>query len=477
MVDSVNADRKSIYLVSKKIDMLGDGAPEFDEVRMRLQTAPSRIAMNCSRLVAHRIGEILRRQNIPVYLMPLRRPHRRPVARMSPGMKFRMSLRQIGPRFRRLSPLARMIMGALVIIGLVLPVLTWKSLKKYSESLASIAQSGELPVLSNREIALAMLDATAEVQFGRSSSLGFFVAPDLLLTQSRCLGEKAENAEVITKNGERFTAWVLHRDDWLGVALLRVAGGDQAFLELGESTFVERGEPFHLLERDGREEIRVREGIVRRSDHFDLGRSYILLDADGASGGSPVGDRYGRVAGIITAGVSRSDGVYAMLPVNYLVDGENALLHRPMPEDSRNAWRRRLEKTAEEDRILFDKARRNFGQPSILRADRVDSEKVDVLLAVEGEKPEVGATYFFRFVQGKVLQCRVSGQVRTWDEFSPGMDDVFLQRRFLWLQRHERRAKLYSSTLCLVTWACPGDLSDDNLFIGFEGQDGIPIHS
>jgi len=477
MVDSVKLDRRSIYLIAKKIDLLGDGAPEFDEVRMKLRSAPSRIAMNCPRLLAHRIGEILRRQNVAVYLMPLRRPHRRPVESVSPVLRLRAAFRRILAKFRMLPPMMKIAGVILLIIGFALPVLTWKALENYNESLIALGESGDPPFLSNREVAFLMLDSAAEVYFGESSCLGFFVSPDLLLSKARFLGSEGESAEVVSKKGERFTAWVLRRDDWHDIALLRIVGGEEPFLKLSDGAFLERGEALSFLQREEPNKIRVREGIVMDPDQFNLGRSYILLDAEGASEGSPVSDGFGRVVGIVTAGVSRSEGKCAVIPINYLVDGEDAMLRRPMGEEIQKSWRRRLKDVAEKDRALFESAKADFGQPVIVQVDFVDSENIDVMLVAQGDEPIAGSEYFFELGLKDTLLCRLTGHVTRWDEVLPGTNDVFLRRRLLWLRRHARGAKLYTSVLRLVTWACPGDLSEKNLLLGFEGEDGIPINS
>ncbi len=78
----------------------------------------------------------------------------------------------------------------------------------------------------------------------RSSGSGFFVSPDGLILTVETVVAGAEEITALTFEGEALPARVVGREGHFNLALLKVAGEDHPYLELGDSSLLQEG---HLV--------------------------------------------------------------------------------------------------------------------------------------------------------------------------------------------------------------------------------------
>ena len=83
---------------------------------------------------------------------------------------------------------------------------------------------GEGRALTTRDIARKTLLSAASLTCARSGGAGFFVTPELLLTNEHVLCREGEALTVRLRDGRALPGRVLQRDDWKDLALVSVPG-------------------------------------------------------------------------------------------------------------------------------------------------------------------------------------------------------------------------------------------------------------
>lgn len=477
LVDAQDLDPRAIYLAAKKIDLLGGEAPDFDELRDRLRVTPSRIAGNCTRELAKQMIDILHRQGIPARYAHLRRPRRKILENERFSLKVRRALKGLQSYLGTFSKARKLTFGALFLLGGGLMVVTWIGLSKASSG-TSPGKSIELPVSrSGREIAFDAIRSSAELTSHARRGLGFFVAPNLLVSSVRLADEEGDSPEIVMSGGDRRVGRVEKSNEWVGLSLIRLEGPGVPFLELGDATELERGEALNLLNRSGKSELSMAQSVVTQPLLTDLGRLYFLIAAQFASDGAPVLDRSGRVVGIITEGIPCSEGVYPVIPVNALINGEKALLSNPVDRNADKRWEERMEAVRREDRAAFAKLRSGLSRPRLESARISDPQTIEVRLFEVALQAPSGEELFFEVLRGREVLCRLNQSLTEWEEVTGEIEDARLYRRLVWMRHHLPEGRFYFSRIRLVSWACSEDLSGASLSLasGAQGGTRVPI--
>ena len=192
------------------------------------------------------------------------------------------------------------------------------------------AAQSEPPELTTRQIASVAMPATVSLRCENSVGSGFFVSPDLILTNAHVLCDRGWMKAILSDGREMQVTPVKTRRD-VDLALVRIQGqvgtpialGDAGMLAVGDKV-VMVGSPFGL-------EFTVHEGLVSSLTRSIDGVAFIQLDAEinpGNSGG-PLVDSHGRVVGIVSRKLAVADGIGLALPINYAYDKQNQLVAAP----------------------------------------------------------------------------------------------------------------------------------------------------
>jgi len=461
-----------MYLAAKEIDLLGPEAPEFQEVFLKLQTASPLIAGDCSRRLAGRIINVLRRHGIPARMQPLRRPAKKEKAAGHPLLRFRLEMKRSLAFLGELSPAVRMTLILILILcsGLFLAALKFHAGagEDLSPQPAADADGDSLPL---KDLLFRAGRSNVEITVKDGQVTAFFVAPQLLLAPSRVA---EDTVTVSLPDGRKLPARVERNDPWIGVALLRVAGADEAFLRLGDATRLERGQPLILSGRPRGGGMVATQGVLTGVDHVDLGRDYLILEAKSAVEGSPILDDTARVVGIMTAGITKREGSHAAIPVNYVTDGEKALFPQPRDLAAAARWRKTLEKIRLEDDAGYRKFRTARDRPFLLKAEKKAAEIITVTLWKFQARTPAPEELFFDIRRGREILCRLPVNSGPWREFS-GKDGEELFRWNQWLQHHDPRGRLFVAKPELVSWACRGEISGAELVLASGNPDGSHV--
>lgn len=312
--------------------------------------------------------------------------------------------------------------------------------------------------ISTQELALIAEHATVQLSCGERLGAGFFVAPDLVVTNAHVLCPDTAEVTVTSSDGRTGRGRVLDTDEWLDVGLVRVSGVDGVPLELADVTRLERGDPVVMMGSPHGMDFTLTRGIVSHPSRQILGISYLQVDAGinpGNSGG-PLLEADGRAVGIVSMMVGQASNLGLALPVNYLADGPDALLaNRPFDFD-RDRWRERLQVAAEADRKMAAEARNNVSRPGLVAA-RFEGRGSVTALVVRWSDERPGDEHFsFDLSRGGAGLCSPTGDASRWRLISDGLEFEARGSRYMqWLERHHLARGVFASPVSLNMSGCP----------------------
>jgi len=202
----------------------------------------------------------------------------------------------------------------------------------------SIVVSGPAPAASNtvataptvsiENVVSASLPAVASIDTGSGRGSGFFIRPDLVVTNNHVV--EGQNSVTLRVGGAQYTARVMTTSPAVDLALLQVynANPQQATLRLGTAATARPGEEVIAIGYAlGALSNTVTRGIVSA---LRKAGSVTLIQTDAAinpgNSGGPLLDRDGTVIGINSMGISKQvgEGVAFAIAIDHaiaLVDG------------------------------------------------------------------------------------------------------------------------------------------------------------
>jgi hypothetical protein len=186
-------------------------------------------------------------------------------------------------------------------------------------------------VLSLRQLALRGLPSTVALRCPSSVASGFFVAPELVLTNAHALCPGGQSMEVTFSDGQKLMASVSSSDAQLDLAVLRVPLAKAPPLPLGDIGMAAVGDMVAFIGSPMGLDFTVHEGTISSLSRSARGVALIQLDAKvnpGNSGG-PLLDDQGRVIGIVTMKHAQAEGIGLAVPINYAYGGDHPLLKTP----------------------------------------------------------------------------------------------------------------------------------------------------
>jgi S1-C subfamily serine protease len=290
--------------------------------------------------------------------------------------------------------------------------------------------------LSPRELAQRSLPSTVSLRCRHSVGSGFFVAPDLVLTNAHVLCPSDENVQVVTSDERKFVGQVLRANETVDLGLVRVIGAEATPLPMGDVADLAVGDKVMIIGSPVGLEFTVHEGSVSSLQRSAYGVAYVQLDAKvnpGNSGG-PVIDGEGRVVGVVSLKVAGgAEGIGLALPINYAYSTELDFVDPPAPNAaSSKAFARMLARAKDESSGQGRPTRVGRGPtgapPEVTEIDdapllvsaHVDQYTRLVVRLVRIADREPGfEEVSVKMWSGTEAFCTIKGDVSAWTEIDP----------------------------------------------------------
>jgi S1-C subfamily serine protease len=205
--------------------------------------------------------------------------------------------------------------------GFVAPVIGTITLRPPTEP-ATNAVVAPTPTGSIEDVVSRALPAVASIDTGNSRGSGFFVRPDLVVTNNHVI--EGQNTVTLEAGGNKYTARVMSASPAIDLALLQVynANPQQPTLRLGSAASARPGEEVIAIGYAlGALSNTVTRGIVSAVRETQNNVTLIQTDAainPGNSGG-PLLDRSGTVIGINSMVISKGQGLGFAIAVDHAV--------------------------------------------------------------------------------------------------------------------------------------------------------------
>jgi serine protease Do len=296
--------------------------------------------------------------------------------------------------------------------------------------------AGARPVVagrSTRELAQSALRAAASLRCRESVGSGFFVAPDLVVTNAHVLCPAGESIQVGLSDDRKYPGQVVHRDDAFDLGLVRVYGAKVQPMPLGDVGDIGVGDRVVIVGSPVGLDFTVQEGSISSLQRSSNGVAYLQLDAKVSPGnsGGPVVDSQGRVVGIVCMKVSGEgvEGIGLAIPINYVYGSPLGFVSPPSPAAaSSEAFKQMVARALGGAESGIREARADAPEeppgaddrPLLVmgHVDQYDRLVVGVVRATEFPPgfEEVTVTLW----SGTDAFCTVKGDISTWKQVEPG---------------------------------------------------------
>jgi serine protease Do len=445
VVNSAPSDPRLRYQLAKSLSGLPAPAPSFSAAQQALGIPHAVLIQSVTRETARQILEVVREHK----------------GKGSSTLHVDEFVQEAPARGNAFSFLITVCLLALA--GFAIYAWTWRTRNESTEidmpAGARVAASG--PPLDVRAIAERATPATVMLRCSESLGSGFFVGPDLVLTNAHVLCPAGESMRAVFSNGREASAKVVRHDDWLDLAVVKVEGSGVQPLPLGDATGLRTGDRVVFIGTPEGLEFTVHQGIVSNTARSVFGTAFLQIDGNVNSGnsGGPLLDDQGRVVGIVTAKLERADGLGFVLPINYAYEWTAQLLPAPArPQPDTESWKVLLTKVAEADRREVTRLASEKPQPALLALTSLPGQGVVALLAQRSSSPPHArrVTLLFR-TSGRVL-CEVDAMVDEWEKVDGARQRAGSDSRYLeWLKRNGLLPEVYQGIAPLRLDNCPAE--------------------
>jgi S1-C subfamily serine protease len=338
----------------------------------------------------------------------------------------------------------------------------------------SSGPQGSAPAgLTSAEIAQRALASAVSLRCPDSVGSGFFVAPDLVMTNAHVLCDGSQALRVTFADGRQASGTPLRSDAGLDLALVQVAGGRGVPLPLGDAGTLKVGDHIVMIGSPVGIDFTVHQGSVSSLSHNDLGLAYIQVDATvnpGNSGG-PLIDEGGRVVGVVSLKQRNAEGIGYALPINYAYNGRAPLVASPLKSPSigfaRMAGAAQTKDQAEAQQLAAQGQR-----PGVVAAAvRGSAILVQVVWPAPSSPSPLVLSFDLRSNTGDPL-CTLEGEVEQWQKLeAQGGGSVLPPRMKAWLDRHGFASDLYVGVVALGWSQCPQDRFAPGMSLEMRGAD------
>lgn len=407
VLDVPVADPRARYQISRGLDALGPPAPVFAVAQRELASPRPVLARGLTREVARRLLA-----NITEL-----------------GLQGQAVSRQKEKPESRVPPFA--IAGVLAALLVLAVVIAFSGREKPGSAPepppegttlqpdalpARISESRTPRPLSPRDLAEIATPSTVVLRCGGSLGSGFFVTPDLVLTNAHVVSLD-DTVKILFSDGRKLEGQVEERHTQLDIALVRVSSAAAEPLPLGDATGLRTGDRVVFVGTPEGMDFTVHEGIVSHTARQVLGVAYLQIDANvnpGNSGG-PVLDTTGRVVGIVTAKVDGAEGLGIALPVNYAYEGDSPLLPKPRPAPDSRTWEALLARIQEENRKTAETVSVEVTKPILVSYTPLYAKgEIRVTVGRISDHEPVPENFLFTFRKPGRMLCGVPTSVERW---------------------------------------------------------------
>lgn len=437
------ADGRSRYQIARGLSKMGPGAPSFAAAQQTVAIPGSVLVSAVTREVARKALAILEEHG---------------------GLGRTMAVTEDAPVVVRKT-------GRLTTVGIMalLLVAGGVPLWKYIQHLKAETETEQLgfgdpdttqgPELGRKEMTERATTATVSLRCASSIGSGFFVAKDLVLTNAHVLCRQGESLRAVFANGRELPATPEHRDDWLGLALVRVPGANVEPLPLGDATSLRKGD--QVLTVGAPEGLdTIQEGTLSNRLHGVLGIGFLDIQAklNEHSSGGPLLDKHGLVVGVISQENYPERGF--ALPINYAFSGASPLLPAPSHSaPSSQRWAKLLTDMASLDRREVEQG--NHGRSVLIGLTVPSAGGLVAVVALRSQRQPTGQIMTFHFRGPANIEiCEIEAAADNWSKVSDttlstaqGASSRYIQ----WLRRNGLDQNAYVGFAELDLRTCPSE--------------------
>ena len=460
-------ESRAAYEVAREIKAQWDDLP-FVQLKRGLEGEDVAMVSGVTRAEGHEIAEALQDHGVTVALVSqaaeeLKTSRTSPRTGAFPGPSFEPSSEpSAGFGGPRLAIAIAVVVAAALGGGAVLLLLGGDGgdvVEALRPALAtdSAAPNESLHELTTREIADRALTSTVTLRCPDSEGAGFFVAPDLIVTNNHVLcGKGAGGIDVVLADGRIEHGQPMRRDEKLDVAVVRIGERLGTPIPLGDATTLRHGDKVVVIGNPHGLELSLTQGVVSHNARNVMGVSYIQVDANvnpGNSGG-PLFDSYGRAVGVVSMMVGEASGLGLALPVNYLYEGARPFVESPESADS-SAWERLLAKISSDDLQEAEEMAATFEKPGLLGAYLTPRGQVIAVVIWQAPQAPVRESYYFELHRNDQAFCAGADNVEGWREVSDSFLELMDEPTRLWLEEKGLLPSLYAGIGKLNLGDCP----------------------
>jgi serine protease Do len=293
--------------------------------------------------------------------------------------------------------------------------------------------------VSSRVLAQRALTSAASMRCQDSVGSGFFISPELVVTNAHVLCPPGETIKVGLSNESSWSGEVVHRDSTLDLALVRAAGANASPLPLGDVGDVAAGDRVMIVGSPVGLDFTVQEGSLSSLQRSANGVAYLQLDAKVSPGnsGGPVIDAQGRVVGVVAAKVTGQsvEGIGLAIPINYVYSTALSFITPPSPAAAASSAFQQMVARAQKGSTdgALREARSATPQPAafderpLLIAGHVDQygNLVARVVRITDFQPrfeEIAVTVY----NGLDAFCTIKGDIAAWKELEASLAAVGL---------------------------------------------------
>jgi hypothetical protein len=319
----------------------------------------------------------------------------------------------------------------------------------------------EPPVPSAEQVAERAIASTVRLRCNDRVGAGFFVGPELLLTNAHVVG-KSRHVDVTFESGLVAKGRVVERDEWYDYSVIEVRGVEVQPLAVADATTLQRGDPVYFAGSPKGLDFTFSRGIISHPERMIQGVGYLQVDAavnPGNSGG-PLLDEHGDVVGLMTMVVGEGSNLGLVLPINYLSQARK-LRHEELFEALDNdAWQAFVERAEEQNRQAVEDFRAQQGTIELVDVQYGDDGTFRAVVGQWNDTRPESVKLRFALVDGDRVLCRPSGTVSRWSRGASRTELRKQDPRFaLWLERNHLLQTMYLGQTPLSMSGCPDPLT------------------
>jgi serine protease Do len=424
----------------------------FLELKERIDVAPGALWTDLDRATAEEVSAVLAANGVGADLEP---------AGGDTEQSRRRSHRSLRPTWPQL-----VAAGALVVLGGLALIAMLDGFS--TDTVSPPAQPADSAPLPSAEIGRRFERAAVHLQCADRLGAGFFVTPELVVTNEHVLCDGPE-IQVETVDGARRAGRVVERDEEHDLAVVRVVGVDAQPLPLGDATPLQRGDPVFAMGSPLGLDFTLSQGIVSHPDRVLFGVSYVQIDASvhpGNSGGALVDGR-GRAVGVVSMQVRGSSDLGFAVPLNYL-SAHSGLLGQREPWFDTAAWATRLTAAEEAEQAELEAVRSQLDRPLLVAASLVRPGAVVAVVLRASDRAPASESFELLLRVNEQPVCAPRGRAIEWQRWTPdgvGRDS----RQSRWLAKHGLAAQLWAAAVHLEMTGCPGPSQLMGAFLELDG--------